>query len=73
MPMSKSSKSSAALPPCLRENLHIRFVSMMKKMDNVDGPDADKSDWIKLEFLMDPDNPALDSKYSRQFSIFKHR
>jgi hypothetical protein len=35
------------------------------------GPDTDKSDGIKLEFLMDPDNPALDSKYSRQFAIFK--
>jgi hypothetical protein len=43
----------------------------MKKVDKVDGPDADKSEWIKLEFLMDPDNPA--SKYSRQFAIFKDR
>jgi hypothetical protein len=41
----------------------------VKKMDKVDGPDTDKSEWIKLEFLMDPDNPA--SKYSRQFAIFK--
>jgi hypothetical protein len=31
-------------------------------MDQVDWPDAEKSEWIKLEFLMDPDNPALDSK-----------
>jgi hypothetical protein len=44
----------------------------VKKVDKVDGPDADKSEWIKLEFLMDPDNPALDSKYSRQFSILKY-
>jgi hypothetical protein len=36
-------------------------------MDKIDGPDADKSEWIKLQFLMDPDNPA--SKYS-QNSIF---
>jgi hypothetical protein len=42
----------------------------VKKMDKVDGPDADKSEWIKLEFVMDPDNPA--TKYSRQFSIFKY-
>jgi hypothetical protein len=41
------------------------FVSKVKKMYKVDGPDAEKSEWIKLEFLMDPDNPA--SKYSRQF------
>jgi hypothetical protein len=54
-------KSSAALPPSVREN-PIPFVSKVKKMDKFDGPDADKSEWIKLEFLMDPDNPALDSK-----------
>jgi hypothetical protein len=40
-------------------------------MDKVDGPDVDKSEWIKLEFLMDPDNPPWGSKYSRQFAIFK--
>jgi hypothetical protein len=40
-------------------------------MDKVDGPDADKSEWIKLEFFMDPDKPAWGSKYSRQFAIFK--
>jgi hypothetical protein len=40
-------------------------------MEKIDVPDADKSEWIKLEFLMDPDNPELDSNYSRQFSIFK--
>jgi hypothetical protein len=39
-------------------------------MDKVDGPLADMSEWINLEFLMDQDNPALDSKYSQQFSIF---
>jgi hypothetical protein len=39
----------------------------MKKMKKVDGSDADKSEWIKLEFLMDPDNLA--SKYSRNFTI----
>jgi hypothetical protein len=43
----------------------------VKKADKVDEPDADKSEWIKLEFLMDPDNPASCSKYSRQFAIFK--
>jgi hypothetical protein len=42
----------------------------VKKVDKVDGPDTDKSEWIKLEFLMDPDNPAMDSKYSQQFAIF---
>jgi hypothetical protein len=36
----------------------------VKKMDKVDGTDADKAEWIKLEFLMDPDNPASGFKYS---------
>jgi hypothetical protein len=40
-------------------------------MDKGNGPDTDKSEWIKLEFLMDPDNPASGSKYSQQFTIFK--
>jgi hypothetical protein len=38
-------------------------------MDKVDRTDADKYECIKLEFLMNPDNP--DSKYSQQFDIFK--
>jgi hypothetical protein len=71
MAMSKFSKSTAALPPPFCENPPIPFVSKVKKVDKVDGPDADKSEWIKLEFIMDTDNPALDSKYSRQFAIFK--
>jgi hypothetical protein len=44
---------------------------MVKKMDKVDGPNTEKSQWIKLEFLMDPDNPSSGSKYSRHISIFK--
>jgi hypothetical protein len=31
---------------------------MVKKMDKIDGPDVDKTELIKLEFLMDPDIPA---------------
>jgi hypothetical protein len=66
MSMSKFSKSAAALSPSVRENPSpIPFVSKVKKVDKVDGPDADKSEWIKLEFLIDPDNPASVSKYSR--------
>jgi hypothetical protein len=54
----------------LHKNLpRIPFVFKVKKVDKVDGPDTDKSEWIKLEFLMNPDIPA--SKYSRQFAIFK--
>jgi hypothetical protein len=59
---SKLSKSTAALPPYVRKNPPIPLICMMKKMDKVHGPDAEKSEWIKLEFLMDLDNPA--SKHS---------
>jgi hypothetical protein len=37
----------------------------MRKMEKVYGLDAENSEGIKLEFLMNPDNSALDSKYSR--------
>jgi hypothetical protein len=40
-------------------------------MDNVDGPDANKSEWIKLKFLIDPDNPDLGSIYFRKIAILK--
>jgi hypothetical protein len=49
----------------------IPFISKVKKADKVDGLDTDKPEWIKLEFFINPDNPAFDSKYSQQFSIFK--
>jgi hypothetical protein len=58
MAMSKFSKSAAALPPSVHKKPLIPFVSKVKKMDKVDEKDAHKSEWIKLEFLMDPDNPA---------------
>jgi hypothetical protein len=66
MAMSKFSESAADLPPsvCAQEPPPIPFVTKVKKVDKVDGTGADKSEWIKLEFLMDPDNPALGSKYS---------
>jgi hypothetical protein len=41
----------------------------VEKMGKVNGPDRDKSEWIKLEFFMDTNNPA--SMYSQQFAIFK--
>jgi hypothetical protein len=64
------SKSSAALLYSVSNNPPpIPFVSKVKKMDNVDGLYTDKSEWIKLDFLMDHDNPA--SNYSQQFTIFK--
>jgi hypothetical protein len=69
MALSKFSNSSAALPPSVQKNTPIFLFPKLKKMDKVDGTDADKSEWIKLEFLMDPDNSAF--KYSRMFAIFK--
>jgi hypothetical protein len=60
MDMSKFSKYTAVLPPSVHKNTPpppIPFVSQVKKMDKVDEPDADKPEGIKLEFLMDPDNP----------------
>jgi hypothetical protein len=71
MAMSKVSKSFAALPPSVCYKTPIPFDSKLKKMDKVYGPDAEKSELIKLVILMDPDNPALGSKYSQQFAIFK--
>jgi hypothetical protein len=41
----------------------------MKNMKKMDGPDADKTELIKLEFIMDSDNLA--SKYSEQFIFLK--
>jgi hypothetical protein len=54
------SKSSASLSPSVHKNppLPIPFVFKVKKMDKVDGTDADKTEWINLELLMDPENPA---------------
>jgi hypothetical protein len=43
----------------------------VKKIDKVGGPNTDKSEWIKLEFLMNTDNAAWGSKYYWQFAIFK--
>jgi hypothetical protein len=51
--------------------LPIPLVSKVKKLEKVDGPDADKSEWIKLDFLINPYETASFSKYSRQFAIFK--
>jgi hypothetical protein len=57
MGMTKFSKSSAALLSSVCKDPP-RFVSKVKNMDKVDRPEMEKSEWIKLEFLMDPDNAA---------------
>jgi hypothetical protein len=33
-------------------------------MDKVDRPDKEKAEWVKLEFLMDPENTDSDYKCS---------
>jgi hypothetical protein len=57
--MRKFFLSSASFPPSVINNSHSFF--KVKKLDKVDRSDTDKSERIKLKFLMDPDNPA--SKY----------
>jgi hypothetical protein len=60
MAMIKFSKSSASLPPSVHKKPppSFLFVSKVKKMDKGDGPDADKTELIKLEFFMNPEKPA---------------
>ena len=48
------------LPPAVRENPPIPFVSKAKKVENLDEA-VNKTEHIKLELFMDPSNPA--SKY----------
>jgi hypothetical protein len=43
----------------------------VKKMDKGNGPDKYKSEQIKLEFFIDPDNPVWVYKCSRQFYDLK--
>jgi hypothetical protein len=33
-------------------------------MDKIDGTDAEKPEWIKLESFTDPENPVSGSNYS---------
>ena len=54
--------------PALRENAPISFVSKTKKVES-DGMETDKTDHIKFDFFVDPENPA--SRYSKEFLIFK--
>jgi hypothetical protein len=42
----------------------------VKKIDNIDGPDADKSEWVELKLLMDLENSV--SKHSQDSAIFKY-
>jgi hypothetical protein len=52
MSLSKFTKSLTGLPPAVRENPPIPFVSKARKTENPD-ENADKTEYIKLEFYMD--------------------
>jgi hypothetical protein len=67
MTLSNFNKSLTGLPLTVCENGLISFVSKARKTENSD-ENADKAEYIKLEFYMDPSNPA--SKYARHFIIF---
>jgi hypothetical protein len=56
------------LPPTVRENPPIPFISKARKLENPE-ESADKTEFIRLEFFMDRNNPA--TKYARHFVIFK--
>jgi hypothetical protein len=55
MAMTKFSKSFAAFPSSVRKNsLPLFLFFRLTKMEKVYGSIADKPEWIKLEFLMEP-------------------
>jgi hypothetical protein len=56
------------LPTSVRENPPIPFISKARKLENPEDG-TDKTQFIKLDFFMDPNNPA--SKYTKHFVIFK--
>ena len=68
MALSKFSKSMIGLPPTVCENPPIPFMSKARKLENPE-ESADKTEFIRLEFFMDRNNPA--TKYARHFVLFK--
>jgi hypothetical protein len=70
--MSDFFKSFTALTPFVSKSSPkpISFFSKVKKMNKVDVFAADKTNLIKIDFFMNPDNPAF--MYSRHFAIFKY-
>ena len=68
MALSKFTKSMIGLPPAVRENPPIPFISKARKLENPE-ESADKTEFIRLEFFMERNNPA--TKYARHFVIFK--
>ena len=64
------SKFAKNMPPTMRENPPIPFVTKLKKLET-EGADSDKVESIRFEFLVDPSNPA--TRFSKEFIIFKDR
>jgi hypothetical protein len=54
----------------MREISPIPFVTKLKKLE-AEGPDSDKVESIRFEFLVDPSNPA--TQFSKEFFILKDR
>ena len=67
MSLSKFQRT-AGLPAAVRENPPIPFVPKVKKGEK-EMAESDKTETIKLEFFLDPENPA--TKYQRHFHVFK--
>ena len=67
MSLSKSTKSMIGLLS-VRGNPPIPFISKARKLENSE-ENEDKTEFIRLEFLMDSNNSA--TKYARHFVIFK--
>jgi hypothetical protein len=68
--MSKFVNYGNILHTIVCENPLITFVLMERKMENVDGANVNKVEFIKLEFFMDSSSP--DSKDAHHFVIFKN-
>jgi hypothetical protein len=66
--MSKFAKNNHGMIPALHEIPTIPFVSRAKKVETK-GAEVDKTEYIKFDFFVDPENPA--SRYSKEFLIFK--
>jgi len=66
--MTKFAKNQHGMLPALRETPPIPFVSRTKKVET-ECAEVDKTEYIKFDFFVDPENPA--SRYSKEFLVFK--
>ena len=62
------SKFNKNMPPTMRENPPIPFVTKIKKLET-EGAESEKVESIRFEFLVDPSNPA--TRFSKEFFVFK--